>query len=194
MCALCGYFHLKVPIGMNVQPNPRRASDMRIKVKWSSFSRGLFLVGCLRYVFRMTQKRHHNETLIMFQLISPTNLFIVTFHYFRFSTLLLGLVALWYVPVSFAETVKSSAPVFTVLIARVLLGEPTNLLVNLSLIPVMLGLALCSAYELSFTAIGFMASLAANISECLQNVYSKRLLSLERYEPHQLQVNLTRLQ
>ncbi|KAI1301167.1 Solute carrier family 35 member E2B [Halotydeus destructor] len=105
----------------------------------------------------------------------------------RFSTLFLGLVALWYVPVSFAETVKSSAPVFTVIISRIVLGEPTNLLVNLSLIPVMIGLALCSAYEMSFTAIGFFASLATNVSECLQNVCSKRLLSGERYEPHQIQ-------
>ncbi|CAG2121940.1 unnamed protein product, partial [Medioppia subpectinata] len=58
------------------------------------------------------------------------------------------MLALWFVEVSFAETVKSSAPVFTVLIARVVLGEKTSLLVNLSLIPVMSGLALCSAFEL----------------------------------------------
>ena len=41
----------------------------------------------------------------------------------RFTTVLLGLVALQYVAVSFTETVKSSAPAFTVVISRILLGK-----------------------------------------------------------------------
>lgn len=85
--------------------------------------------------------------------------------FFRFSTLILGLVALWYVPVSFAETVKSSAPVFTVFLAYLLMGEKTSWLVCLSLIPVMGGLALCSLNELSFNAAGFAAAMATNLSE-----------------------------
>lgn len=84
---------------------------------------------------------------------------------YRFSTVFLGLVALWYVPVSFAETVKSSAPVFTVVISRLVLGETTTWLVNMSLLPVMGGLALCSANELSFNLPGFLASLCTNLSE-----------------------------
>mgnify|MGYP001801612185 CR=1 FL=1 len=38
----------------------------------------------------------------------------------------LGLVALNYVTVSFTETVKSSAPIFTVLIAKLILNESTS--------------------------------------------------------------------
>jgi solute carrier family 35 protein E2 len=45
------------------------------------------------------------------------------------------------------------------------LGEVTGPLVKLSLIPVMGGLALCSANELSFNLFGFVASLSTNISE-----------------------------
>lgn len=107
----------------------------------------------------------------------------------RFSTVLLGLIALWYVPVSFAETVKSSAPVFTVVISRIILGDKTSLLVIFSLFPVMGGLALCSANELSFNALGFIAAMATNLSECFQNVYSKMLLSGEKitYSPPELQ-------
>lgn len=41
----------------------------------------------------------------------------------RFATVLLGLIALNYVAVSFTETVKSSAPAFTVVISRILLGK-----------------------------------------------------------------------
>lgn len=89
------------------------------------------------------------------------------------------------------------------------LGEKTGIYVNLSLIPIMLGLALCSATELSFNMEGFIAVLLTNLSEwwiipkpwsvirpwinnflfSLQNVYSKVLLSSERhkYGPAELQ-------
>jgi len=107
----------------------------------------------------------------------------------RFSTVLLGLVALEYVAVSFTETVKSSAPIFTVLITRLIIGESTSFLVNMSLIPIMGGLALCSATELSFNILGFLAALGTNLSECLQNVISKLLISHSnyKYSPAELQ-------
>ncbi|XP_076472461.1 solute carrier family 35 member E2A-like [Babylonia areolata] len=100
----------------------------------------------------------------------------------RYSTVVLGLIALRYVAVSFTETVKSSAPLFTVFISQVLVGEYTGLYTFLSLIPIMLGLALCSAYELSFNFPGLISALATNFSECLQNVYSKLLISGEKYK------------
>ena len=78
-------------------------------------------------------------------------------------TSFVGLVALEYVAVSFTETVKSSAPIFTVLITRVVIGETTSLIVNLSLIPIMGGLALASMTELSFSAV----SQATNCLGCV---------------------------
>lgn len=107
----------------------------------------------------------------------------------RFSTVVLGLVALKFVAVSFTETIKSSAPIFTVIISYCMLREQTGVFTVLSLIPIMGGLALCSVYELSFNIQGFAAALATNITECLQNVYSKMLISGEkyRYTPAELQ-------
>lgn len=107
----------------------------------------------------------------------------------RFITVLLGLISIDYVAVSFTETIKSSAPIFTVLISWIILGEETGFYVNMSLIPVMGGLALCSATEMSFNLTGFMAALATNFTECLQNVYSKMLISGEKYKftPAELQ-------
>ncbi|XP_014256942.1 solute carrier family 35 member E2B-like [Cimex lectularius] len=107
----------------------------------------------------------------------------------RFATVLLGLVSLNYVAVSFTETIKSSAPIFTVFISRCLLGEETGLWVKLSLLPVMGGLALCSINEISFDARGFIAAMATNFTECLQNVYSKMLISGDKfkYSPAELQ-------
>jgi len=109
----------------------------------------------------------------------------------RFTTVVMGLVTLNYVAVSFTETVKSSAPLFTVIMSRVLMGEKTGLFVNLSLLPIMIGLALTSATELSFNVPGFVAALCTNLSECMQNVYSKVLMSNERhkYGPAELQFN-----
>lgn len=89
----------------------------------------------------------------------------------RFSTVVLGLVALKYVAVSFTETVKSSAPLFTVFISQVLIGEYTGFYTFLSLIPIMGGLALCSAYELSFNIQGFIAALATNLTEWYAQKY-----------------------
>ncbi|XP_076478432.1 solute carrier family 35 member E2A isoform X2 [Bombus vancouverensis nearcticus] len=105
----------------------------------------------------------------------------------RFTTVVLGLVSLNYVAVSFTETIKSSAPLFTVLISRYLLGEHTGLYVNLSLIPLMCGLALCSINEISFDLRGFIAAMATNVTECLQNVYSKMLISGDNFRPAELQ-------
>uniref|UniRef100_A0A8C5PG36 Solute carrier family 35 member E2B n=1 Tax=Leptobrachium leishanense TaxID=445787 RepID=A0A8C5PG36_9ANUR len=107
----------------------------------------------------------------------------------RFATVVLGLVSLKNVAVSFAETVKSSAPIFTVIMSRLILGEYTGFMVNLSLLPVMAGLALCTATEISFNLLGFSAALSTNIMDCLQNVFSKKLLSGDKYRfsPPELQ-------
>lgn len=97
--------------------------------------------------------------------------------FMRFATVMLGLVSLKYVAVSFTETVKSSAPFFTVIFSRLMLKEKTSLMVNLALVPVVGGLAICSASELSFNTIGFFAAVFNNCIDCIQNVFSKKLLS-----------------
>ena len=43
--------------------------------------------------------------------------------YNRYTTVLLGMFALDYLEISFTETVKSTAPAFTVIISRMLLGK-----------------------------------------------------------------------
>lgn len=104
----------------------------------------------------------------------------------RFVTVVAGLLSLKFVAVSFTETVKSSAPFFTVLFSWMLLRERTSLAVNLSLLPVVGGLALCSWSELSFNAVGFYAAVFNNCVDCVQNVFSKKLLTTQ-YSYVQLQ-------
>jgi solute carrier family 35 protein E2 len=45
---------------------------------------------------------------------------------FRSVTIVLGLIALKYIAVSFVATIKSSSPLFTVIISRIILGEKTS--------------------------------------------------------------------
>ncbi|XP_055438477.1 solute carrier family 35 member E2B isoform X1 [Bubalus kerabau] len=135
------------------------------------------LIGCVKIFVPCCFYQHKTR------LSYPPN-FIMTMLFvglMRFATVVLGLVSLKNVAVSFAETVKSSAPIFTVILSRTVLGEHTGLLVNLSLIPVMGGLALCTATEMSFNFLGFSAALSTNIMDCLQNVFSKKLLSGDKY-------------
>ncbi|KAL9183120.1 hypothetical protein ACHAXT_004907 [Thalassiosira profunda] len=100
-------------------------------------------------------------------------------------TVVLGLIALEHVPVSFVETIKATAPAFTVVFAKLILAERTAPQVMLTLIPVVAGLVLCSASELRFDLIGFVAAVMNNCADCVQNVMSKRMLAHLR--PTQLQ-------
>ena len=93
----------------------------------------------------------------------------------RTVTVILGLISLNYVAVSFTETIKSSAPFFTVVFARLMLRERTSLMVNLSLLPVVGGLALCSATEYSFNLTGFLAAVFNNCIDCVQVRVTRRM-------------------
>ncbi|XP_034027794.1 solute carrier family 35 member E2A-like [Thalassophryne amazonica] len=143
------------------------------------------IIGCLKMYVPCCLYHHKSRTEY------PANFIMIMLFVglMRFITVVLGLVSLKNVAVSFAETVKSSAPIFTVIMSRLILGEYTGLWVNLSLFPVMVGLSLCTATEISFNLLGFSAALSTNIMDCLQNVFSKKLLSGDTYKfsPPELQ-------
>ncbi|ETI51690.1 hypothetical protein, variant 1 [Phytophthora nicotianae CJ01A1] len=105
----------------------------------------------------------------------------------RILTVLLGLTALKYIAVSFTQTIKSSAPFFTVVLTYLLLGQRTGWRVNFSLIPIVSGLIFCSLSDSSFHVIGFIAALMSNCVDCIQNVLTKRLLN-RSYSTSQLQL------
>ncbi|XP_043917690.1 solute carrier family 35 member E2A-like [Protopterus annectens] len=136
------------------------------------------MIGCLKMFIPCCLHQHKSR------LAYPPNFLMIMLFVglMRFATVVLGLVSLKNVAVSFAETVKSSAPIFTVIMSRFILGEYTGLWVNLALLPVMGGLALCTVTEISFNMLGFSAAVSTNIMDCLQNVFSKKLLSGEKYK------------
>lgn len=84
---------------------------------------------------------------------------------FRCGAVVLSSVALKFIAVSFVATIRASAPIFTVVISRFVLGEKIGLWTKFSMAPISMGLALCSSFELSFHVIGFMSALGSNIFE-----------------------------
>lgn len=106
----------------------------------------------------------------------------------RLFSIVLGLMALKQATISFVETIKSSSPLFTVIISKLLIGEHTGFYTKVSLVPIMIGLALCSSFELNFSLFGFLAAILTNFTECLQNVFSKVLLCSDKIKFTPLQV------
>ncbi|CAF1319977.1 unnamed protein product, partial [Didymodactylos carnosus] len=130
----------------------------------------------LQIMNRLYPNSHRKEQSI--QTVLRDMLFIGAF---RCVTVVLGLLSLKYIAVSFVSTIKSSSPLFTVILSRIMTGEKTGHWTKLSMLPITFGLALCSSFELSFNIRGFVCALGTNVFECLQNVYSKLLISGERY-------------
>eukprot|EP00795_Rhopilema_esculentum_P006854 gene6854-12452_t len=81
----------------------------------------------------------------------------------RFGSVVSSVVAMKNVAISFSETIKSSAPLFTVITAYFILGEYSGIYVSLSLIPIMFGLGICTSNEISFVPIGFFSALLNNV-------------------------------
>eukprot|EP01113_Clastostelium_recurvatum_P027827 TRINITY_DN336_c0_g1_i3.p1 TRINITY_DN336_c0_g1~~TRINITY_DN336_c0_g1_i3.p1 ORF type:complete len:416 (+),score=114.27 TRINITY_DN336_c0_g1_i3:64-1248(+) len=91
--------------------------------------------------------------------------------------IVLGNVSLRFIPISFMQTVKSSVPVFTVIIQTLFLRKTFEQRVYLALIPVVGGVALASFTESSFDMTGFLCAVFASITTAVQAVMMNLLLA-----------------
>ena len=104
----------------------------------------------------------------------------------RAGSMLTGFIALREVAASFEQCMKSSQPLFTVVVTYLMLRQPTKWYVTMTLVPVVLGLAVASFSEISFTKLGLVAAMANSIIHVVSRVYSKKLTT-QGYSAAQLQ-------
>lgn len=79
--------------------------------------------------------------------------------------------------VSFTHVVKSAEPLFTALLSYVVTKKQLPLSSYMTLLPIVIGVALASLKEFSFTWFGFTAAMASNFFYQLRMVLSKILMS-----------------
>lgn len=77
------------------------------------------------------------------------------------------------VAVSFTHTIKAMEPFFSVLLSAIFLKEVASPAVLATLIPIVGGVAMASASELSFSWVGFLAAMGSNVTFQSRNVLSK---------------------
>lgn len=80
------------------------------------------------------------------------------------------------VSVAFTHTVKSTEPFFSVALTPSILGDVPTWGILGSLFPIVAGVALASANEVSFNWIGLFAALGSNLALQSRNVLSKKLM------------------
>ncbi|CAK0847683.1 unnamed protein product [Prorocentrum cordatum] len=79
--------------------------------------------------------------------------------------------------VSFGHIVKASEPVVSSILNAVFLGEVLAWQVYAALTPIIAGVAIASASELSFTWLCFGAAMGSNLGSAARAVYSKKVMS-----------------
>eukprot|EP00929_Paragymnodinium_shiwhaense_P007359 TRINITY_DN111263_c0_g1_i1.p1 TRINITY_DN111263_c0_g1~~TRINITY_DN111263_c0_g1_i1.p1 ORF type:complete len:481 (-),score=102.80 TRINITY_DN111263_c0_g1_i1:117-1559(-) len=78
--------------------------------------------------------------------------------------------------VSFGHIVKASEPVISCVLNGVFLGEVLPGPVYAALLPIIGGVALASASEMSFNWLSFGAAMASNVGSAARGVYSKKMM------------------
>jgi solute carrier family 35 protein E1 len=78
--------------------------------------------------------------------------------------------------VSFVSIVKASEPAVSALLSGVLLGQVFPIPVYATLVPIILGVALASLKELSFSWLCFGAAMLSNVSSALRAILAKKAM------------------
>lgn len=79
--------------------------------------------------------------------------------------------------VSFTHVVKSAEPVFSAVLAGLIMRSVFAPQVYITLLPIVLGVAIASATELSFSWFGFIAAMVSNLFYQLRIVWSKQVIT-----------------
>lgn len=89
---------------------------------------------------------------------------------------LLSTVAPAYGTVAFTNVVKTAEPLFTCAFSAIFLGQTFSLPVYLSLIPVIFGVCLATASEVSFSLISLISGLLSNVAFAMRAITAKSVM------------------
>ncbi|KAL9948055.1 UAA transporter [Verticillium nonalfalfae] len=108
--------------------------------------------------------RRENLILLAFSLLFTINIAV--------SNLSLAMVS-----VPFYQVLRTSVPVFTVLIYRVIFSRTYETMTYMTLVPIMLGAALTTIGEYTFTDLGFLLTFAGVILAAVKTVATNRIMT-----------------
>ncbi|CAH1233147.1 SLC35E4 [Branchiostoma lanceolatum] len=94
----------------------------------------------------------------------------------------LGNVGLNYLYVSFTKMIAATAPLFTIILARVLMGVRPSKYVYCSMVPICMGALLNTVGEVNFHMLGFIATLLSTILRAAKSILQGVLLKDERMD------------
>ncbi|CAM8910825.1 unnamed protein product [Rhodiola kirilowii] len=130
-----------------------------------------FAVGTVLVLFMWGSNLYKRPKISSAQLIAILPLAVVHTLGNLFTNMSLGKVA-----VSFTHTIKAMEPFFSVVLSAMFLGELPTLWVVASLLPIVGGVGLASATEVSFNWAGFWSAMASNLTNQSRNVLSKKFM------------------
>mmetsp|Transcript_8266 Transcript_8266/g.24668 ORF Transcript_8266/g.24668 Transcript_8266/m.24668 type:complete len:371 (+) Transcript_8266:716-1828(+) len=92
-------------------------------------------------------------------------------------SVVLGNVALRFIPVSFSQAIGATTPVFTAILAFIMLRKREAWVVYAALLPVVVGIVIATGAEPSFQLTGFTAAVIATAMRALKSVLQGILLT-----------------
>lgn len=91
-------------------------------------------------------------------------------------SVVLGNVALRFIPVSFSQAIGATTPVFTAVLAVAMMGKRESGIVYAALLPVVIGIVIATGAEPLFDMAGFSAAIIATAMRALKSVLQGMLL------------------
>ena len=88
-----------------------------------------------------------------------------------------GNIALQYIYVSFAQMVTAAGPLFTIMLMYTMTGKQYSRAAYASMLPMCGGVMMCSAGEINFHWLGFLAVVAATLLRGVKSIIQGRLLT-----------------
>ena len=95
----------------------------------------------------------------------------------------LMLTSLSKIAVSLTHTIRATEPLFVTLAAMFVLGTRPRASLIWSLVPIVVGVSVASATDVSFSWIGFLAAMGSNVASTMRNVYSKQARAISHPQP-----------